>query len=120
MKGWELLKEIAEGKIKEGTKVKSPNGVIYKYNTFSFKDENGNFMNEEFSDREYATLDFEIIEDQEGINIQDIEELDKWITRRNGEVTVTEGKILEIGNKVNEIIQALKQLDERIKNENRN
>lgn len=41
-------------------------------------------MNEEFSDREYAMLDFELIEDE--IDIDSIKELDKNGTFINGEI----------------------------------
>lgn len=60
---------------------------------------------------------FEILseEDDEEIDIDKIKELYEWVTRRNGEVTQTEGKIIEIGNKLNEVIKAIKQLNKKIK-----
>ena len=64
-----------------------------------FKDENKNFMNEEFSDREYAMLDFELIEDE--IDIDSIEKLDKNGTFINGKVN--DQKIIDIQNKINEL-----------------
>lgn len=76
-----------------------------------FKDKNKNFMNEEFSDREYAMLDFELIEDE--IDIDSIEKLDKNGTFINGKVN--DQKIIDIQNKINELVQAVKQQNKEIK-----
>ena len=53
----------------------------------------------------------EIIEEQQDIDIQNIEELPNWITRRDGEVTQQEGKRLDMAEKINQLVQAVKQLD---------
>ena len=76
-----------------------------------FKDKNKNFMNEEFSDREYAMLDFELIEDE--IDIDSIEKLDKNGTFINGKVN--DQKIIDIQNKINELVQAVKQINKEVK-----
>lgn len=66
-----------------------------------FKDENKNFMNEEFSDREYAMLDFELIEDE--IDIDSIEDYKQEHTERCIDV--------DVRNKINELVRAVKQLN---------
>lgn len=76
-----------------------------------FKDKNKNFMNEEFSDREYAMLDFELIEDK--IDIDNIEELDKNGTFINGEIN--DQRVIDIQNKINELVQAVKQINKEVK-----
>lgn len=70
-----------------------------------FKDKNKNFMNEEFSDREYAMLDFELIEDE--IDIDSIEEYKQEHTERCIDI--------DVRNKINELVQAAKQLNKEIK-----
>lgn len=71
MKGYELLKEIADGKIKEGTRIEH-----YREGVFYLEDEN--FHSEKniddygihtsmmslFTDVEFANEDFEIISDE--------------------------------------------------------
>lgn len=66
-----------------------------------FKDKNKNFMNEEFSDREYAMLDFELIEDE--IDIDSIEDYKQEHTERCIDV--------DVRNKINELVRAVKQLN---------
>ena len=104
-KGYELLKAIADGEIKDGSKVIAPNDIQYTYNGIAFKDENGNFMNEEFSDREYAMFDFELIEDE--IDIDSIEELKSVTNNIDGTICIM--------NKINELVQAVKQLNKEVK-----
>ncbi len=60
----------------------------------------------------------EIIEEQQDIDIQSIEDLPKWVIRRDGEITQQEGKRLEMAYKINELAQAVKQLDKKIKEQN--
>lgn len=64
-----------------------------------FKDENKNFMNEEFSDREYAMLDFELIEDEEDYKQEHTERCIDVDAR----------------NKINELVRAVKQLNKEVK-----
>ena len=59
--------------------------------------------------------EFTVIEEQQDIDIQEIEELPQWTTRRDGEVTQQEGKRLEMAEKINQLVQAVKQLDRNIK-----
>ena len=66
-----------------------------------FKDKNKKFMNEEFSDREYAMLDFELIEDEIDIDsIKKLEGIVEYSTERNT---------------INQLIQAVKQLNKEVK-----
>ena len=62
-------------------------------------------MNEEFSDREYAMLDFELIEDE--IDIDSIGELKSVTNNIDG--------IVCIMNKINELVQAVKQINKEAK-----
>lgn len=119
IKGWELMKKIADGEIKEGSRLKFTNQQNGANITVTVgKDCSGNFVleNENTNNSLYANwlfnTDIELIQDE--IDIADIQRLDEWITRRNGEVTQKEGKILEIGNKVNELVQAVKQLNKKL------
>ncbi len=104
-KGYELLKAIADGEIKDGSKVIAPNDMQYTYNGNAFKDENGNFMNEEFSDCEYAMFDFELIEDE--IDIDSIEELKSVTNNIHGTICMM--------SKINELVQAVKQINKEVK-----
>ncbi len=66
-----------------------------------FKDKNKKFMNEEFSDREYAMLDFELIEDEIDIDsIKKLEGIVEYCTERNT---------------INQLIQAVKQINKEVK-----
>lgn len=100
MKGWELLKEIAEGNIKEGTRFKA---ICYTFIVkcgYLYKECN---ITLEYADSCELMWDFELIEDKEEINIQEIDELteiDSSSLRRK---------------KINELIQAVKQLDKQVK-----
>ena len=70
-----------------------------------FKDKNKKFMNEEFSDREYAMLDFELIEDK--IDIDSIEKLESITNNIDGTVCIMV--------KINELVQAVKQINKEVK-----
>lgn len=70
-----------------------------------FKDKNKKFMNEEFSDREYAMLDFELIEDK--IDIDSIEKLESITNNIDGTVCIMV--------KINELVQAVKQIKKEVK-----
>lgn len=74
-----------------------------------FKDKNKNFMNEEFSDREYAMLDFELIEDE--IDIDSIEKLGIYEKDEKFYSPI----IIDNRIKINELVQAVKQLNKEVK-----
>ena len=97
-KGYELLKAIADGKIKERSRFKA------EYETFIARD---GYLFVEYDNRqEYANSfelkwEFEPIEDK--IDIDSIEELEgivEYSTERN---------------KINQLIQAVKQLNKKVK-----
>lgn len=106
-KGWELMKAIADGEIEERTRFKA------NYETFMARD--GYLFKEDSDKQEYATSfelnwDFKLIEDE--IDIDNIEEYKQEHTERCIDV--------DIRNKINELIQAVKQLDKRVKEMNTN
>lgn len=102
LKGWELLKEIAEGNIKEGTKINKIIGnnieECYVEVECIYTD-----YDDELGASEIMSNDvtFEIIEEPKEINIQDIEEA-------NG--TYFDGQ-----KGYNILLKAIKQLDKQIK-----
>lgn len=75
-----------------------------------FKDENKNFMNEEFSDREYAMLDFELIEDE--IDIDSIEEI--TVNENYSSTIINEDNIHLLFEQQNKLVQAVKQLNKKV------
>ena len=101
-KGYELLKAIADGKIKERSKFKA------EYETFIARD--GYLFVEHDNGQEYANSfelkwNFELIEDE--IDIDNIEEYKQEHTERCIDI--------DIRNKINELIQTVKQLNKRVK-----
>lgn len=124
MKGWELLKEIAEENIKEGTKFKDSLGNAIYFDGINLRYENGEgkYYSEDNDDINIATINFEIIEEQEDINIQDIEEtkieteedgIEYFMTEDMDRITFRED--IETRKIINELIKAIKQLDKEIK-----
>lgn len=116
MKGWELLKEIAEGKIKEGTRIKT-NFIDenYYYNGKSFRNEFDNeCLNEAITDTEYANAEFEIIEEEEEKEIEEIEEIykseAKMVGKDIGKSWTGRNLDLYFADKINEIIKVTNQL----------
>ena len=114
-KGYELMKAIAEGKIKSGTKFKAKEGKEEKWN-------GNNLMSIDFNecymcminDICFINEEFEVIEDE--INIDSIEGLNDTCY----DVNIMSDDDLEFyHNKtrttINEILQAVKQIDKRVK-----
>lgn len=106
MKGYELIKEITERKIKNNTKIKVKIGDTYKatlkYENLMLKWESGDFDTSILCS---AEADFKVIEEKAEIDIQEIQEInieDKFY--RTDEI-----------NKLNELIKAVKQLDKGFK-----
>lgn len=113
LKGWELLKEIAEGKIKEGTRIKTDFlDEIYYYNGKSFRNECDNeCLNEAITDTEYANAEFEIIEEQEEEEIEEIYISGaKMVGKDNGKSWIGRNLDLYFADKINEIIKVTNQL----------
>ena len=118
-KGWELIKAIADGEIKEESRFRDTySEYIYKRNSFGdleLKREDG----EELTSPDYSYFavndnDFELIEDE--IDIDSIEELNDTCY----DVNIMSDDDLEFyHNKtrttINEILQAVKQIDKRVK-----
>ena len=127
-KGWELMKAMAEGEIKEGSKFVDK---LYKEEYIYSRNEITNepmlykkdTVTEDYFIPDYSFFaekdnDFELIEDE--IDIDNIKELyinDK--TKSVGEDAIANwtGRNLDItfANKINEILQAVKQIDKRVK-----
>lgn len=103
--GWELMKAIADGEIKEGSKIKI-NEDIYIFCEGNFmSDSTGHYLTGIYNDIDFATAKFELIEDE--IDIDNIEEYKQEHTERCIDI--------DIRNKINELIKAVKQIDKRIK-----
>ena len=131
-KGYELMQAIAEEKIKEDTKFLCSTGDTYVYhNNYGLSFLNNDTLEEENTiDCNYAysiwlNLEFELIEDKEKIDIQEIEEQTTKVNfnfHKNSytahEIDYNFEKITEFlniyNNKQNELIRAVKQLDKQI------
>lgn len=112
-KGWKLMKAISDGKIKEGSRFRDTySEYIYKRNSFGdleLKREDGEGLTSpDYSYFAEKDNDFELIEDE--IDIDSIEELNDtcYITYGMSEHNKTRTTI-------NEILQAVKQIDKRVK-----
>ncbi len=112
-KGWEFLKAIEEKKIKDGTKLRIiSNGIYIDMETTAIveKDALNNFIlkNTEFNNGLCANwlinTTIEITEDE--IDIDNIEEYKQEHSERCIDI--------DIRNKINELIQAIKQLNNKI------
>lgn len=95
-KGYEIMKAVSEGKLNLEQKV-STTSLEYKNCTIEFvlKDIAFNIMD----------LDFELIEDE--IDIDSIEELKSVTNNIDGTICIM--------NKINELVQAVKQLNKEVK-----
>lgn len=109
-KGYELIKAIHDGEIKDYTtiEVHDLSTLDHIKSKIEYSNKRLNWIAGEFDttclfdDNIY----FRVLED----NTEEIEELDEWITRRDGEVTQQEGKRLEMCHKINELVKAVNQL----------
>lgn len=96
-KGWELMKAIVDGEIKEGSKFKA------EYETFIARD---GYLFVEYDNRQkYANSfelkwEFELIEDE--IDIDSIKEMELDV-------------IDDVTYYINDLIKAVKQIDKRVK-----
>lgn len=116
-KGWELIKAIENGKIKDGSRFKAG------YGTFIARD--GYLFVEYDNIQEYANSfelkwEFELIEDE--IDIDSIEKLSKIayteinLNKKGSkkDVKFTDKEII-LAEKINQLIKAVKQIDKRVK-----
>lgn len=101
-KGWELMKAISDGEIKKGTKFKDKDKkeVEWDGNNFVFIDSDRNYMSV-ISDIYFINEEFELIEDE--IDIDNIKELEGIVEYATEQDTI------------NKLIQAVKQIDKRVK-----
>lgn len=106
-KGYELLKAIADGEIKEGSLILF-DSIIWIVDEYSdivkYKEEHITLFNT-YKAKEIAMSDFEIIENK--IDIDSIGELKSVTNNIDGTVCIM--------NKINELVQAVKQLNKEVK-----
>lgn len=115
--GWELIKAIEDGKIKDGSRFKAG------YGTFIARD--GYLFVEYDNIQEYANSfelkwEFELIEDE--IDIDSIEKLSKIayaeinLNKKGSkkDVKFTDKEII-LAEKINQLIKAVKQINKRVK-----
>ena len=108
-KGYELLKAIADGEIKEGTKfiIKdfSNNKIIYFNGNDLWCENNGAPVFDTMYLINFLNYTFELIEDE--IDIDSIEDYKQEHTERCIDV--------DTRNKINELVRAVKQLNKKVK-----
>lgn len=98
--GWELSKAIADGKIKEGSKIKT-NEDIFTFCEGNFmSDDTAYYLTSIYDDIIFATAKFELIEDE--IDIDSIKEMELDV-------------IDDVTYYINDLIKAVKQIDKRVK-----
>lgn len=105
-KGYELYKMIVEGNIKQGTKLKDLSNcetVVFDGENFVYEIK-ADYLSNMYDDIIFATLDFELIEDE--IDIQSIEECDIPINMKE-----IDHMLIDMQDKINELVEAVKQLD---------
>lgn len=109
-KGYELLKSIADGEIKEGSRFDTYKGIVY-FDGINLREDNaeGHYFTEIIDDLEFSKLKFELIEDE--IDIDNIEELDTYETVETYDWQDVDTNRMTI----NELVQAVKQLNKEIK-----
>lgn len=125
MKGYELIKEISDGKIKENTQIEVHDLTVLDKVIAIIEYKNGrlNWVEGTFDTSYLVSLNcyFKIIEEQQDIDIQSIEELDENFTYIEnhssglGIEKVLNKAEIELVNKINKLVQAVKQLDKKIK-----
>ena len=122
-KGLEIMQMISKGQIEDGTRFdfenNNFNGEVEYYNGTlywirfdeNWKETGKKNLFEMFNIQSTMVADFEPLEDK--IDIDSIEKLDKNGTFINGKVN--DQKIIDIQNKINELVQAVKQQNKEIK-----
>lgn len=133
IKGYEVMKLIAEKQIKVGQEflftytdgVKEK--IFWDGENFKYFEAENSFVLRTVGDIEFAVGDFEILEDEEEIDIQAINENDYKIVYWTKNIFTSETindlfhkivfEIMRNRNKQNEILKAVKQLDKKINKE---
>lgn len=115
-KGYKLMKAIANGEIKEGSRFNTYRGIVY-FDGINLREDNkeGHYFLEGIDDLEFSKLNFELIED-ETIDIDNIEPFTFLYSLCSDSSETLNEKIRKIVEKQNELIQAVKQLNKEIKN----
>lgn len=108
-KGYELIKAIAAGEIKENTRFREmeENRYYIVKDRKLWEQEDIGIYNSKLENLQITYGVFELIEDEE-IDIQSIEELDTHTFDSNARTITIQNR-----NKINEILEAVKQLDKR-------
>ena len=111
-KAYELIKAIADGEIECCSKFNTYKGIVY-YDGFNLRKENeeGQYFTETISDLEFSRLKFELIEDE--VDIDKIEEFN--ISDEYTSAIINEDNIHILFKTQNEIIKAVKQLNNKMK-----
>ena len=108
-KGYELLKAIADGKIKKNQniriKFKDNSGEIFIFDGTEIIDITHKNIFDIYGTITVLKSDFELIEDE--IDIDSIEELKSVTNNIDGTICIM--------NKINELVQAVKQLNKKVK-----
>ena len=122
-KGLEIMQMISKGQIEDGARFdfenNNFNGEVEYYNGTlywirfdeNWKETGKKNLFEMFNIQSTMVADFEPLEDK--IDIDSIEKLDKNGTFINGKVN--DQKIIDIENKINELVQAVKQINKEVK-----
>ena len=111
-KGYELYRMIANGEIKRNSQFKDNNNQIWNWNGFDFISEY------DYNDYVFSLMDFEILEDEE-TDIEEIEEITETSTidySQNTKEMITAYQLIhKCEDKINKLTQAVKQLDNKMK-----
>ena len=119
-KGYELLKAIADGEIKERDKIylvapKNKIELFWKYGNLYKKVKDINSEKDKEIDMfDIMNYKFELIEDKT-IDIESIEEIKPLLNCRISEGRLLEEELSEEQCKINKLVQAVKQLNKEIK-----
>ena len=117
-KGWELMKAISDGEIKEGRKIKGDGNATYTFNGRCFERVDYDcFLTEDYDDIRLATTEFELIED----------EIEKIYCTNNKQGIITKSSddnekekeirkyIVNNCEDIEELLRIVKQIDKRVK-----
>lgn len=130
IKGYEVMKLIAEKQIKVGQEFLFTNAdgveekIFWNGENFKYFEAERDYVLSDVGDIEFAVGDFEILENEEEIDIQGINENDYRIEYHSKDIFTTENlnnlfykmafEIMRNRNEQNEILKAVKQLDKKI------
>ena len=109
IKGYELYELIAKGNTLQNTKIIDARNKVWKFDGTEFVKETGD--SDVYSDLEFATMDFKIIEDEEEIDIQSIDIIRDY---RTSEDDLYNDNFEDFRGTINELVQAVKQLDKKV------